>query len=213
MILIFSHHVVCLSSVESDFTSEVTGNRMKRVCSWCKTIMGSVPSPGRPHNMITHGICDTCMVRIMLPLSETLMSFLESLEAPVLVVADDGTIRGANVQARSLLHKELPEIAGFTGGGRLRMRLCRPSGRLRPYDPLQRLHHPQHRDGYATDRHEPSEYAGIPDQMRCRQHHGNPLPHFHGESRRLCAAENRSGRRHPGSSRPGITSRQSRTIP
>lgn len=89
---------------------------MKRVCSWCKTDLGSVPSPGRPGDIITHGICDACMVKIMLPFSETLMTFLDGIGAPVLVVAADGTIRGANSQARSLLHKELPDIEGFTGG-------------------------------------------------------------------------------------------------
>lgn len=100
----------------AELIAEISSGIMKRVCGWCNTVIGSVPSKWVAEAIITHGICDECMLEMLKPLSDTLMDFLDSMDAPVLVVDACGTMRSANKQARSLLQKELPDIKGFTGG-------------------------------------------------------------------------------------------------
>lgn len=56
------------------------------------------------------------MLEMLKPLSDTLMDFLDSMDAPVLVVDACGIVRSANKHARSILQKGLPDIEGFTGG-------------------------------------------------------------------------------------------------
>jgi hypothetical protein len=45
-----------------------------------------------------------------------LQKFLDGLGVPVLVVDGEGTVRTANMKARGILGKELPEIEGYPGG-------------------------------------------------------------------------------------------------
>ena len=66
--------------------------------------------------MITHGICKNCRDNILFQLGVELGSFLDSLDAPVVLVDGGGTIVTANNPARMLLCKELPEIEGYRGG-------------------------------------------------------------------------------------------------
>jgi hypothetical protein len=38
---------------------------MKRICSWCEAEMGTFAhSDIRPDEMITHGICDKCLIEV-----------------------------------------------------------------------------------------------------------------------------------------------------
>lgn len=34
---------------------------MKRLCAWCKTVLGVVPSECFPEVSVTHSICEKCM--------------------------------------------------------------------------------------------------------------------------------------------------------
>jgi hypothetical protein len=65
---------------------------------------------------ITHGICEACAARVLANPAETLLDFLDRLEAPVLVVLPDAQVFTGNKPARDLLDKDLDQIQGFRGG-------------------------------------------------------------------------------------------------
>jgi PAS domain-containing protein len=67
-------------------------------------------------NMITHGICKSCRDNILFQLGVELELFLDSLEAPVVMVNGSGTVVSANNKARKMLRKDLSEIEGYSGG-------------------------------------------------------------------------------------------------
>ncbi len=89
---------------------------MKKVCAWCKTDLGEMPSDRFPSEMITHGICPTCRDRLAHETGETLLEFLDRLEIPVLLMEENAGVLSANGLARQLLGKTLPEIRNQPGG-------------------------------------------------------------------------------------------------
>jgi hypothetical protein len=89
---------------------------MKKICSWCKIYMGNVPSEFNSETDITHGICLKCFDEIFGPHKYNLLDFLDSLEAPVIVIDSTVRVMNANKQARVLLNKESKDIEGFRGG-------------------------------------------------------------------------------------------------
>jgi hypothetical protein len=78
--------------------------------------MGAVPSEKRLENVISHGMCDACADSLSADIGIDMMSFLDGLDAPVLVVDETGSVLTANKQARALLKKELPKMEGYKGG-------------------------------------------------------------------------------------------------
>ena len=89
---------------------------MKRVCSWCKIEMGIVPSKFFSDSAVTHGICEECIDTYFGPRHIRLSDFLDSLDAPVIVVDSKVRVNSVNKQARVFLQKESHEIEGFLGG-------------------------------------------------------------------------------------------------
>jgi len=89
---------------------------MKRVCAWCRIELGRVDSQASSENMITHGICANCRDNLLFQMGVEIGEFLDRLKLPIVVVNGEGTIVTGNVQARTLLRKELPEIEGYKGG-------------------------------------------------------------------------------------------------
>jgi nitrogen fixation/metabolism regulation signal transduction histidine kinase len=87
---------------------------MKKVCAWCKLDMGIVS--GIDDKYITHGICDDCSELMLWPHRSTVMSFLDTLNAPIIVVDSNGNACTANSQARKILRKDLKDIIGLRGG-------------------------------------------------------------------------------------------------
>ena len=89
---------------------------MERICAWCNKKMGTIPSELETEKVITHGICIQCADKIYAEKGMELTSFLDRLEAPVVLVDDTGSVRTANKQARKLLQKDLTDIVGYQGG-------------------------------------------------------------------------------------------------
>ena len=94
---------------------------MKRVCAWCRAELGAVEGDLRPEGGITHGICEVCEQRLMAGGSSTtegrsLQEFLDHLGVPILLFDPEPQVRTANVHARALLGKDLPEIEARRGG-------------------------------------------------------------------------------------------------
>ena len=92
------------------------GEKMKRVCAWCRKELGRAHSQADSANVITHGICGNCKDNMLFQMGVELTVFLDSLKLPIVVVNRGGTIVTGNTQARTLLEKGLPEIEGFKGG-------------------------------------------------------------------------------------------------
>ncbi len=88
---------------------------MKRICAWCKIELGTMYLEDNSDD-ITHGICAKCKEKILGPQRVELMTFLDSLNVPIVVVDAVVNAETANKAARKILQKELPEIAGFPGG-------------------------------------------------------------------------------------------------
>lgn len=89
---------------------------MKKICAWCKTELESVEG-GDPRE-ISHGICPKCAQRLESKLGnpKSLATFLDRIDAPVLLVDGDVVAHSANAAARGALGKELPSIRGRLGG-------------------------------------------------------------------------------------------------
>jgi transcriptional regulator of aromatic amino acid metabolism len=80
--------------------------------------MGVTATESNSGDTITHGICPECAIEIFGPLTQrvTLMEFLDSLAAPVVVADATGKVNYANKQAQALLHKEASDIEGTNAG-------------------------------------------------------------------------------------------------
>jgi hypothetical protein len=89
---------------------------MKKVCSWCNIEMGIVPSEEFSEDAITHSICADCFEKIFGPQKYNLMDYLDSLDAPVIVIDSTVCVMSTNRQARTLLKKEMADIKGMRGG-------------------------------------------------------------------------------------------------
>jgi hypothetical protein len=90
---------------------------MKSICAWCKKDMGTVHSDSYAESIITHGICEECAHIAFAELNMDRMAiFIDRLPEPVLVVDRDVVALMANMKAKEVLGKDLPQIKGFKGG-------------------------------------------------------------------------------------------------
>ncbi|MCL5269086.1 MAG: hypothetical protein M1457_00675 [bacterium] len=81
---------------------------MTKICAWCGAKMKSDDDEaGRP---ITHGMCDDCLKKVLSRYPQPAGGFLDRLNVPILIVDKDGCVITANIAARRLSGKELPEI-------------------------------------------------------------------------------------------------------
>jgi hypothetical protein len=89
---------------------------MRKMCSWCKTDLGTVPSGLLSDTNITYGICEGCLDAYFGLRQIGILDFIDNLDAPVIVIDEAGNVNSANRKARVLLQKDLPHIEGFKGG-------------------------------------------------------------------------------------------------
>lgn len=89
---------------------------MKTVCSWCSKVIGTDSLEPISDSIITHGICNECVLKILWPNNHVLLDYFDGLDAPVVVINSLGIVSSANRSARGLLQKELPDIEGFQCG-------------------------------------------------------------------------------------------------
>ena len=86
---------------------------MERICAWCQKRL--TPS-GNSNGATTHGICQSCQDKLFVAKRYGLKDFLDTIDKPLLLVKDDGTICTGNKTAENMLGKTLPDIEGFPGG-------------------------------------------------------------------------------------------------
>jgi hypothetical protein len=75
---------------------------MKRICAWCRTEIGHVDGGKRfEDEEVSHGICERCADNIVFQQGVPLPAYIESLDMPVLLINDQGTVIAGNAKARS----------------------------------------------------------------------------------------------------------------
>jgi PAS domain-containing protein len=89
---------------------------MERICAWCGKDLGKIKTEPDIEYLISHGICDECAFHLLSEVGLPLREYLDHLDAPVLVVDEDGNVKTANQQAQALLKKDLPAIEDYPGG-------------------------------------------------------------------------------------------------
>ncbi len=88
---------------------------MNRTCARCGGKLG--PGPRRqPNEPITHGICESCSRFFSANGLESLRGFLDSLDAPLMLVDSAGVVLTANARACADAGKQLQEIEGLFEG-------------------------------------------------------------------------------------------------
>ncbi|MEW6237864.1 MAG: hypothetical protein AB1656_20955 [Candidatus Omnitrophota bacterium] len=86
---------------------------MIRICAWCGKEMGEAEGS---EEIITHGICASCVQNIAFSKKRSLRAYLNKFEFPILLVDDNVVVKIANNLARKALGKDLREIEGYFGG-------------------------------------------------------------------------------------------------
>ena len=86
---------------------------MKKICSFCGTIISPGTSPEDP---VSHGVCKPCYARILEDDGFDIRLFLDMLEAPVILVDDDVNVLAANSLAIAVLGKPVELVRGTICG-------------------------------------------------------------------------------------------------
>jgi PAS domain-containing protein len=107
-------HWVCVTWARPQHYLEE--EQMLRLCAWCGKELSPGPFDVDAQKVITHGVCDECAYHLIAQMGMPLREYLDGIGMPILVVNGAGTVETANAQARTLLHKSLPEIEGLKGG-------------------------------------------------------------------------------------------------
>jgi hypothetical protein len=82
---------------------------MKKMCSFCGTIINPGTSPEAP---VSHGVCKSCYTSIMTDHGFNVQKFLDLLDAPVFLVDDDVNILAANSLAIAAVKKPPALVRG-----------------------------------------------------------------------------------------------------
>lgn len=86
------------------------------VCGWCRKIIRSTPEL----DDISHGMCEECRDwMIENKPGRSLKQFLDSLQAPVVIVNHEMEIQTGNAAASQILNKELERFSGNLCGDAL----------------------------------------------------------------------------------------------
>jgi len=78
--------------------------------------MGEAPVSGSDGDAITHGICDDCLNNILFQEGTSMQAFLDSLNAPIMLVRGNGTVQMPNRAAADLLRMPHGSVAGRQPG-------------------------------------------------------------------------------------------------
>jgi len=79
---------------------------MKHICAWCNTILGIDGDDDSP----THTICHHCRNNLDFQLGADLLTYLDSLSTPVIVVTGDAEVVVVNFTAAALLGHPSSEL-------------------------------------------------------------------------------------------------------
>jgi PAS domain-containing protein len=102
---------------------------MKRVCTRCGNEMGAVSHGKETAAVVTRNLCETCSSPSDGPTRISLLEFLDTLAAPVILFDSERRAVAANRRAGEYLGKAPETVAGFKGGDVFNCRYARlPEG-------------------------------------------------------------------------------------
>lgn len=88
---------------------------MNRTCIWCEREWSF--DEDEPQLAVTGATCRECRETLFQPqTAQSLAAYLDRLDAPVLLMADDVRVLGCNTAALALLGKGAAEVRGQLGG-------------------------------------------------------------------------------------------------
>jgi PAS domain-containing protein len=97
---------------------------MTHKCAWC----GKVMREGEADAPVTHGICPDCVRYFAFGEAQTIQSFLDKLEAPVLLVDGDGVVVTANGRALAAVGRDAAGAGSLRPGDFLECAYARLPG-------------------------------------------------------------------------------------
>jgi PAS domain-containing protein len=87
------------------------------ICAWCATELStSTGNDASASCEVSHGICDACIDRFFRFDDASVETFLNHLQAPVLLVTANLEVVSANDRALELIGKDRVQIRGHLGG-------------------------------------------------------------------------------------------------
>jgi len=86
---------------------------MKTVCAWCKMTLVEEPADD---TCVSHGICRTCMDRILGASAKEISEFLRTLDVPVMVLNRNNQVVDLNGLAEKALGMSVAEAKGALAG-------------------------------------------------------------------------------------------------
>jgi hypothetical protein len=89
---------------------------LERICAWCGQSLGHSSDDEGGERVITHGICEACLAKMLEDRSYSFRQFLEELAVPVLIMGEDREILEGNSRALAVLGKERRDILGHMSG-------------------------------------------------------------------------------------------------
>lgn len=89
---------------------------IRQACYVCGIELGAPLEQDLPEEHISHGVCRKCLDICMAGSGKAMEDFLDSLQAPVLVVDSDVRVLAANVHAQEVVSKRKLEINGRLAG-------------------------------------------------------------------------------------------------
>lgn len=88
----------------------------QHICAWCGKELSPPEDNGKTENLISHGICDICYIKMIADLSKSLEEFLNKILKPVFIVDQEGEMISANKFAQKMVEKDINSIKGYLGG-------------------------------------------------------------------------------------------------
>jgi hypothetical protein len=89
---------------------------IRQVCYVCGIELGQPLELNVPGEHISHGVCRKCLDICMAGAGKGMQEFLDSLQAPVIVVDDNVRVLTANAIAQKLVSKSMKAIGGRLAG-------------------------------------------------------------------------------------------------
>ena len=81
---------------------------MNSICLWCKKEM-ELPVHDGSEPIISEGICADCSNNMIFQMGVDLQQFLDSLQAPVILISGEGILLAGNEHACALIGNEFPD--------------------------------------------------------------------------------------------------------
>ncbi len=89
---------------------------MKTVCAWCNVLIKKDEATGNKLGPISHGICSSCMTKMLSFRGQPLRDYLNKFEKPVFLITEEVKVGAGNQASLEFLQKTNKDIEGRLAG-------------------------------------------------------------------------------------------------